>query len=197
MEMSDSELKNYNFTDDWFSMRIPVFEENVGPLDGTICRILEIGSYQGRCATWIADNVLSHPGSRLDAVDLHLSDILKSNIRRTGRADQIQLHGGMSREILRKLPLDAYDFIYVDGSHQTIDVLEDAVAAFQLAKVGAIIAFDDYLWDEPPWNQYGVPKPSMDAFLGLYATPERYKPLVEVIHSDWQVWIRKLAASAY
>lgn len=189
--------KNYNFTDDWFSMRIPVFEEHVGPLAGTSCRILEIGAYQGRCATWIADNVLSHPESRLDTIDLHISDVLKSNIHQTGRAGQIQIHGGMSREVLRILPLASYDFIYVDGSHQTNDVLEDAVSAFQLAKVGAIIAFDDYLWDEPPWNQYGVPKPAMDAFLSLYATPERYKPLVEVIRSDWQVWVRKIAASAY
>jgi hypothetical protein len=90
--------------------------------------------------------------SRIGAIDLRLSDILKSNIQKTGRSEQIMLHEGMSKHILRNPSLNAYDFIYVDGSHQTIDVLEDAVAAFQLAKVGAIIAFDDYIWDAPPWS---------------------------------------------
>jgi hypothetical protein len=47
------------------------------------------------------------------------------------------------------VPFAAYDFIYVDGAHSTIDVLEDAVLSFLLAKPGAIIAFDDYLWNDP------------------------------------------------
>jgi len=192
--MSDAK---YCFNDDWFSPYIPKFEKYVAPLAGSPCALLEVGAYEGRATTWLADRVLTHPLSRIDAIDLRLSDILRSNIQKTGRSEQITLHEGMSRHILRNLPLNAYDFIYVDGSHQTIDVLEDAVAAFQLAKVGAIIAFDDYMWDAPPWNQWGVPKPAMDAFLEMYARPQRYSPLVEPIEEGWQIWVRKLRESAY
>jgi len=185
----------YEFTEDWFSMRIPIFEKYVAPLAGFPCRLLEIGAYQGRATTWLADHALSHPEAHLDALDLHLKDELKRNIDKTGRSRQITLYEGRSREVLKNLPLSAYDFIYVDGSHSTIDVLEDAVLAFRLAKIGAIIAFDDYPWDEPPWNGYGVPKPALDVFLAHYAHPVRYERLVEVlkIETDWQVWVRKLA----
>jgi predicted O-methyltransferase YrrM len=114
-------------------------------------------------------------------LDLRVSGSLRDNVEKTGRAHQITLHEGPSRNALRRLPLGHYDFIYVDASHQTIDVLEDAVAAFRLAKIGALIAFDDYEWDAPPWNEFGVPKPVIDAFLAMYGRPDRYKPLVEIL----------------
>jgi predicted O-methyltransferase YrrM len=145
----------------------------------------------------MADNVLTDPTARLDTIELHPSETLKSNIAKNPHARKITLYAGMSREVLHTLPLNSYDFIYVDGSHQTIDVLEDAILSFQLAKVGAIIGFDDYRWDEPPWNKWGVPAPALDAFQALYATPDRYRPLVEVIEIGWQLWVRKIAASAY
>jgi predicted O-methyltransferase YrrM len=183
----------YEFTDDWFSMRIPVFEERVGPLAGTPCKLLEIGAYEGRATTWLADNVLTHPDAHLDSIEPQSRDALRRNIiNRTGRASQVTLHEDMSRHVLRRLPLGAYDFIYVDGSHATFDVLEDAVSAFQLAKLGGIIAFDDYAWDESPRNWYGVPRLAIDAFLTVYAHPPRFAPQVEVIEIDWQVWVRKL-----
>ena len=87
--------------------------------------------------------------------------------------------------VLRTLPLDSYDFAYIDGCHATINVLEDAVLAFPLLKAGAIIAFDDYLWDDPKWNQEGQPKEAIDAFLSIYASK------IELLHREYQVWVRK------
>jgi predicted O-methyltransferase YrrM len=184
----------YDFDEDWFSAWIPTFETHVGRLAGAACRLLEIGAYQGRSTTWLADNALQHPDARLDSIDLWFCDKLRRNVEKTGRASQITLHEGRSRVVLRGLPLGAYDFIYVDGGHATVEVLEDAVLSFRLAKVGAVIAFDDYLWDTPPWNTCGVPKPALDAFLSMYVNPDRYPPLAEVIDTggDWQLWVRKL-----
>ena len=184
----------YDFGEDWFSMRIPIFEKHVKPLAGRPCMLLEIGAYEGRATTWLADNIMSHPQAHLDTIDLYVGDRLRHNVEKTGRAQQVTVHQGLSREILRRLPLSAYDFIYVDGSHGTIDVLEDAVLTFRLAKPGALIAFDDYLWDLPPLNAYGAPKPALDAFLAFYAHPFRHAPLVEMIRvdTDWQIWVKKL-----
>jgi predicted O-methyltransferase YrrM len=193
----DAKVRGYSFTDDWFSPYIPVFEKYVGPLAGSPCAILEIGAYEGRATTWMAENVLTHPDARLDALDIRVGESLRGNVEKTGRAHQITLHEGMSRNALRRLPLGHYDFIYVDASHQTIDVLEDAVAAFRLAKIGAVIAFDDCEWDAPPWNKFGVPKPAIDAFLSMYAHPDRYRPLVEILEQGWQVWVRKVEDNAY
>ncbi len=186
---------SYEFSDDWFTSQIPIFERYVAPLAGSPCALLEIGTHEGRCTTWLAEHVLTHPDARLDGIDLQIRDSLRRNVESTGRARQVSLHEGLSRHVLRQLPLRSYDFIYVDGSHQTVDVLEDAVAAFRLAKLGGVIAFDDYLWDAPPWNVFGVPKPAIDAFLAMYAHPTRYRPMVQVLETGWQVWVRKLIES--
>jgi predicted O-methyltransferase YrrM len=188
--------QKYEFGEDWFSMRIPTFEKLVAPLAGSPCQLLEIGPYEGRSTTWLIDNVLTNPKSRLDSIDLHIRDELRRNVERTGRSAQVTLHEGNSRDILGKLRSNTYDFAYVDGSHWTLHVIEDAVAAFRLAKVGGLVGFDDYLWDVPPLNVYGTPKPALDAFLSLYAgSNNRYHPLVERIDIEdvWQIWIRKMA----
>jgi hypothetical protein len=55
----------------------------------------------------------------------------------------------------------------IDGCHWTANVLEDAVLAFPLLKPAGIMAFDDYLWDDPECNQEGRPKEAVDAFLAI------------------------------
>ena len=51
-----------------------------------------------------------------------------------------------SQVVLRRLPLETYDIIYIDGSHATSDVLEDAVLSYRLLKPGGLLIFDDYHW---------------------------------------------------
>ena len=74
---------------------------------------------------------------------------------------------------------------YVDGCHWTANVLEDAVLAFRLLKPSAVMAFDDYLWDDPGHNQEGRPKAAIDVFLSIDAQK------IELLHRDYQVWVRK------
>ena len=190
-------MVDYKFSADWFSVHIPQFERYVAPLNGTPCRLLEIGVDEGRATTWLADNVLSHPASALDCIDLTICDNLRNNVDVSTRRSQITLHEGLSRDVLKTLEPASYDFIYVDGSHSTVDVLEDAVLSFRLAKIGATIAFDDYLWDDEPWNGYGAPKQALDAFMSIYADSPRYEPLLKRLTADSndQIWVTKLAES--
>lgn len=55
--MSDTE---YQFTKDWFSWAPPVWEQLVPmlPESGTFRTFLEIGSFEGRSAIWIAENMM-------------------------------------------------------------------------------------------------------------------------------------------
>jgi predicted O-methyltransferase YrrM len=182
---------DYSFSVDWFSQGVPLFERYVLPLAGSPCNLLEIGAHEGRSTTWLADHILTHSQARLDTIDPWPCNALWTNICRTRRALQITVHQGASRDVMRRLPPDTFDFIYVDGSHSTVDVMEDAVSAFRLAKSGAVIAFDDYQWDDPNLNQSGIPRPAIDAFLALYAHPTCYEPLVDVLEMGWQVWVRK------
>jgi predicted O-methyltransferase YrrM len=131
----------------------------------------------------MAQNIATHPSSSIDAVDAYENLKLRGNLAAAN--GKVTFHLGPSAEVLRTLPLDAYDFVYIDGCHWTINVLEDAVLGFRLLKRGGIMAFDDYLWDDPEWNQEGRPKEAVDAFLAIYAAN------IEVIHHEDQVWIRK------
>ncbi len=172
---------------DWFSWNLPSFEKHLSHLKGIPCNALEIGCHEGRASTWLLEHVLTHPDSRLTALDLHLQPTYWDNVKASGGLGKTNLLINPSRTTLRGLPFAHYDFVYIDGSHWTIDVLEDAVLSFRLAKVGAVIAFDDYLWDQPEFNQEGAPKEAIDAFLWIY------RKKIAVLELDHQVWIRKLS----
>lgn len=181
---------SYTFTQDWFTPNLPSFSRHLAPLAGTPCRLLEIGAHEGRATTWMAETLLSHPEARLDVVELFVQRRLRENIARTGRTAQLRVLGGASRHVLPRLDAGAYDFVYVDGSHASIDVLEDAVLSFRLTRIGGVIAFDDYLWTDPLPSARGVPKPAIDAVLAIYA------PVIELLEHGTQVWLRKRAEQA-
>jgi Methyltransferase domain len=87
---------------------------------------------------------------------------------------------------LRHLPLSYYDFVYIDGSHRAVDVLEDAVLAWRLIKQGGILTFDDYRW-EGAFDYTNCPKIAIDAFLEIYSGQFTF------IREDYQVTIKKVA----
>ena len=178
--------EGYSFTADWFSGNISSFWKHLKALRGTACSILEIGCFEGRASTWLLQNIATSPDSRLLCLDCNDQPLLWPNITRAGGEKRTEFRRGISRETLRTLPFAAYDFIYIDGGHSTVDVLEDAILSFRLAKPRAVIALDDYLWDDPQHNQNGVPKPAIDTFLALYTSK------LEVLESGYQVWLRKL-----
>jgi Methyltransferase domain len=161
--------EGYTFTADWFSANIPSFSKHLQSLRGTACSILEIGCFEGRASAWLLQNIAISPDSRLLCLDCNDQPLFAANIRQAGGEKRTDFRRGLSRETLRTLPFACYDVIYIDGGHGSTDVLEDAVQSFRLAKPGAIIAFDDYVWNDPQHNQHGVPKPAIDAFLTLYA----------------------------
>jgi predicted O-methyltransferase YrrM len=178
----------YDFSDDWFSHNIPLFEEFLGDLKGQPCCLLEIGSYEGRSAIWLAENIAIHPASRIDTVDVLESPRLRRNLEAGGHPEKLVFYRGTSAVILRTLAFDSYDFAYIDGCHSRVNVLEDAVLAFRLIKAGGVMAFDDYLKvdrDILDPNQEGRPKEAIDAFLAVYSEK------IELLYRDYQVWIRK------
>lgn len=84
-----------------------------------------------------------------------------------------------------------YDLIYIDGSHKSCDVLSDAIMSFPLARPGALIIFDDYLWDfgfKKTGSPLNAPKIGIDAFTSNFADS------VEIIHGlpSYQLYLRKL-----
>jgi len=148
--------------------------------DGSEPRIaVEIGSYEGSSAVWIAQNLLTAPGSRLYCID-HWRGLEEERARFTRNIatlpdpDLVTVLDSTSREALVRLEAGGLkaDFVYVDGSHAAPDVLSDLVLGFGLLKVGGVLICDDYLWADARFDGgslLGRPKLAIDAFTTIYA----------------------------
>ncbi len=186
----------YEFTNNWFETSTKgVWDWLIPQVAPT--RILEIGSYEGASACYLIDTLATQKDITLHCIDTweggiehkdggsaqpYMSVIEERFKRNRQRASdnapkQVELitHKGFSDTVLSKLLADGnqgyFDFIYIDGSHQAPDVLFDALLSFKLLRINGVIAFDDYLWQEPlPYGTDPIrcPKPAIDAFTNIY-----------------------------
>lgn len=180
----------YEFTQDWFSMNAPVwrqlFEKNKPS------RILEIGSFEGRSAVFTIEQCAAHRPIQLACVDPWIGsadiepslmrgveerfdrNLARAMARAPHKVDLLKIKQPSKQALVGMLATSgegAFDFVYVDGSHTAPDVLADAVLAFELVRVGGVIAFDDYLWAAEPngaQDSLNMCKPAIDAFVNLY-----------------------------
>ena len=192
---SEAMPRKYEFTYDYYESNLPLYERYLAHLKARKCRILEIGALEGGSTTWLIDNILSHEDSLIDTIDVYEQPNLMPNLKTTGQINKVKFHLGPSALILRSLPLDAYDFAIIDGSHWAINVLEDMVLAFRLLKVGGLMETDDYIWDDPAYNQEGAPKAAIDAFLSIYSA--KLKIIRPEGFEDGKLWIEKIADPMY
>jgi predicted O-methyltransferase YrrM len=149
---------------------------------------LEVGSFEGRSACWLLENVLTHPSSRLICVDVFEPEYVAKfdrNIARTGARERVVKKKGRSQNVLRRLPLDSFEAIYLDASSNPSDQLQDCVLAWPLLKDRGVLIVDDYgggrSW-EPGVSQ------AVDAFLHCFWGE------CHILHSDFQLMVRKVSA---
>jgi predicted O-methyltransferase YrrM len=184
---------SYRFTTDWFSRNIAHWEKWLAHLNGqpNICGV-EIGSYEGRSAVWLLENIFTDPTSELtcvDSGDAGTHDTFRENTRafRNLLFEPMQSrHWFADRS---RHDLERYHLGYIDGDHSAAAVLSDAVSIFPLLRPGAVLIFDDYEWNPPGRPEIiGTlqhPKQGIDAFLTVFAVQ------LEVIHQGYQVCVRK------
>lgn len=161
--------------------------------------ILEIGCYEGLSSVFLADFFINEEGSKLDCVDpfdssdttTHVtSDIERvflNNINKSHNKEKISLYKNYSDDFFCG-NYRLYDFIYVDGSHEPLQMRKDMINAYNCCKINGIIWLDDYRGggDHTDGLNYEM-KESVDVFL------RDYKERIQVIHDGYQLGIRKIS----
>ena len=150
--------REYHFTQSWFPLHVSVWEAVLARYtDKPNVQYLEIGLFEGGSAMWVLDNILTHPTSHMTGIDpfedteSHEAQFptyperFRANLDLSGATSRTTVIQGFSQTAMRDLPLEHYDIIYIDGSHEYEDALEDAVRARRLLKPGGVLIIDDYL----------------------------------------------------
>lgn len=177
------------FGSNFFEKWIPNWENILSPIAGKPEVVgIEVGVLHGDCAVFCAEKIANGDGSIHYAIDINCSEELKSNI---APYKNIDFRRGHSFDILRNLThggksKEFADYIYIDGSHLAIDVMQDGVLAWYLLKDGGILIFDDYGWGAHTTDEKQKPKLAIDSFLTAYDGH------TQVLSAGWQVFIKKL-----
>jgi predicted O-methyltransferase YrrM len=201
----------YEFSNDWFGVARKNWDDIMAQLKPS--RVLEIGSFEGASTCYLIEKVGTAKALDLYCVDTweggeehgyeNMGSVEKrfdSNVKiaRSKASHEVTFHKlkRFSDQALASLLADGkqgyFDFIYVDGSHRAPDVLCDAVLSFRLLRVGGVIAFDDYLWNDTRRQEIdpiSSPKIAIDAFTNIYSRKLRIMraPL-------YQLYIQKTSA---
>jgi predicted O-methyltransferase YrrM len=179
----------YSFTSDYVTHVAAHWTKYLAPFSGKPdVHFLEIGSFEGRSAVWMFENVLTDPTSTLTCVDPFWDPATEvrfdHNLRIGGCETRVRKLKGRSEQLLPHLAGAQFQTVYVDGSHHALNVLMDAVASWRLLVEGGLLIFDDYEW-EPQRAPEERPQLAIDLFL----TTCRHE--VELLHKGYQVIVRK------
>ena len=204
---NDLNRGRFTFQRSWFDEDVrPEWEQLTTPFRGKKLNILEVGSFEGASTTWLLDNLMSHPESRMTAIDtfeggmehqdpdqVHQYDItslesrFQSNTSKCEHVNKLRVMKARSDEALLELRREAtvFDFIYIDASHVAVDVLHDAVVCWRMLKVHGTMVFDDVAWKGYLEDCYN-PRISILSFIECAA------PEVEAKETEAQMWVTKV-----
>lgn len=156
---------------------------------------LEIGCFEGGTTKWLLENGIK----TMTVVDTfegsleHTPDATRQLMERFYAnlgplLSRVRILKGRSDKMLADLYAygNTFEFIYVDASHDSRDVIFDGLLGWKMLCPGGIMVFDDYCWDFYD-GDYRNPKPAIDFFLAAFADD------LELLEMDYQVSIRKKA----
>jgi predicted O-methyltransferase YrrM len=204
-------MKNYKFTEEWFTNDGLSVLNNLDPTKEI--HILEIGCFEGKSTIWFLDNILQNDKSTITCVDpwtnfsqdnnslnsyfkdntewllseRKTKEMFLHNINESTNANKVIVREGLSNKVLPFLITEGkmYDIIFIDGNHTAPYVMMDAIMSWELLNDNGIIIFDDYLWEmSRPTNLR--PKESVDYFILTFSD------YITELHSNYRKIIKKI-----
>jgi len=164
-------------------------------------KVLEVGTYTGVTITNIAD---IFPNASCFAIDnffleenelqscrdwagqnFSLEDIKTAFLFNTEGRNITLIENDSTlalRDFINKEEL--FDFIYVDGSHTSLDTVLDIVLSWLLLDVGGILAIDDVLYI-PPGHSNDTPRQAVECFL------RKFNGEYTVLSSGYRLFLQK------
>jgi predicted O-methyltransferase YrrM len=142
--------KNYHhfkFSEHWFTnSRMATYSLYMRHFIDKPIRMLQIGVFEGQDLVWMLQHILTHPDSRVVAIDPWLKKGInaKENAIHNLRAwkNRIEFIEAKSQDVMDG-HLGLFDLIVIDGDHSPEAVEVDATNSLLHAKPGAWILFDD------------------------------------------------------
>lgn len=189
-----NKMDNYNYTSDWFSHNIPNIKKYI---NSKFNKCLEIGCHEGRSTVyWISNNInldgelfCIDPWESIGVYNKFISNITIANNRTPVKLINVMI--GYFKEVLPKLQLNSFDFVYIDGDHTADNVYKDLVLSYELCINSGLILCDDYLLHNHFPDLY-VDLENDYPYKGINKFIEEYKDKIEIVFSDYQILIRKL-----
>ena len=146
-------VKDKNFSTYWFLNNHKIIGSFL-PLDqNETFKYLEIGSFEGLSSFFILSYWKNANVTCIDTWETSKDDsqILDFNFEDVEKKFDKNLQDFSLRKIkstsetaFKQLKeRESFDYIYIDGSHNGVDIYNDALASFNILKVGGIIIFDD------------------------------------------------------
>ena len=186
------------FTNNWFKDQRSIHIDMLSNFINKPIDILEIGVHEGRSTVFFSD-YLTDINSSLTCIDPFLTSDITSpvdentfniythNVNLTTNKDKITLFKDLSINVLSKFVYERrkFDYVLIDGSHLTKDVLADAILCFNLIKIGGIIFFDDYQGGDV--NSLGFPAIAIDSFIKCF------KDKLEILHVGYHYVVKKIS----
>ncbi len=195
-KINDVQIKEAKFTEDWFSGKEGNWLEVLQPFaDKPNIHYLEIGVFEGRSLIWMFQNVLTGNKAKATGVDyFHFApkEQVEANISLSGFEGRAKLLKGPSQLLLRDLPINSFDIIYLDGDHRGRGAMMDLTLSWELLKEGGVLIFDDYTLHSDVNPPEASVKFAADAFVTLFQSE------MEVVKkNDWQIFMKKVPIYTY
>ena len=185
-------LKDKHITIDFFSSHAFNFSSILKKFNSQL-NYLEIGSYEGNSALFVANNFLNSQISCVDTwvkteeyeKNINFSDIEKNFDANTLKFSNIKKFKETSDDFFKKNN-NNYDVIYIDGHHLGSQVYRDIKNSWKYLSNDGYLICDDYIWNTRTKNIESTPCYAINKFL------KEIKNNYKIIYvSNSQIFIKK------